>query len=365
MTDLLARLADAVRDARHRGDLRRRVVLSAPAYLETLQPPSRASIPAEDGTTMVTFFPYYRCYAHTLGDPACREFNGRNASAWEAWTRSPWAARPGSLGVCEYWNVSWFKSLPLAFPHVIAADLLAYHDAGVRSFRYMHVPTARWGAWRLNHLVMSQALWSPGFDVDSLLADYAARAYPAAAGPMRDFDAALEAATTDIMAIEVTIGALGSNVPGGRLAAASQPLMPYAHLRPEPDGRGPSSSWPEIRALMRTARSALDRARSAASSPGERARLDEDEARFVYGERTYDLWDACLRLGAAIRGDASVDVRAALADADAAATALRGMSDMVQDAGEHSNARDGLDASHVAAALDAFHRRFDAKPSAR
>jgi len=354
--DLVSRLATAVRAARARGELTRDVVLSGAAYLETLPPPARPADTALAGSMMMTFFPYYRCYAHVLADPQCREFNANSAQPWAGWATSPWRAYRGPLGVCEYWNVSWFKSLPLVFPHVMAADLAAYARAGASLATYMHVPTARWGTWRLHHLVLSEAAWQPGFDVDSLVADYVARAYPATSAPMRRCYAALEAASSNIMAVEVTMGALGSANAGGRLANAVTPVFPNGHLRADATGLG--LSWRDIGSAWRTAAGAVAEARALATTPAERARLDDDAARIAYGADTYALWDACVRLGLAVRGDASIDTRAALAAADSAAARLRAVHDPVHGAGEHADARDGLDASHVEGALAAFHRRF-------
>jgi hypothetical protein len=359
MLDLLERLTAAVRDARRRGDLTRDVTLSGPAYLETMAPPEKPAGARADSASLVTFFPYYRCYFHTLTDSACTEINARIANAWDGWVRSRSRAYTGPLGVCEYWNVSWFKSLPIVIPHVIARDLAAYRDAGVKSFLYMHPLTAAWGSWRLNHLVMSEALWSPGFDVDSLVADYASRAFPSAAPSMKTFYAALETATANIMAIEATIGALGASNPGGRLANPRTALMPFRqHLQAGPSAQGSPPSWVEIMTAIGAARRALDEARSRASLPAERARIEDDAARFTYGERTFELWNAMLALGSATRGDPTIDVRATLAAADSAAAALRAMRDVVRGAGEHSDAKDGLEASHVAPALAEFHRRF-------
>jgi len=159
------------------------------------------------------------------------------------------------------------------------------------------------------------------------------------------------------MAIEATIGALGASNPGGRLLNPATTLMPFRHLRLDA-APGEPPSWPEIMAAMGAARRALDEAGARISSPDQRARWSDDAARFAYGERTFELWDAVLRLGRAVRGDATLDVGAALADADSAAAALRLMRDVVHGAGEHADAVDGLEASHVAPALAEFHRRF-------
>jgi hypothetical protein len=109
---------------------------------------------------------------------------------------------------------------------------------------------------------------------------------------------------------------------------------------------------------MADARAALERAHAAVHDPGARARLADDDARFTYGERTFALYDRLLRLARADRGELDIDVRTALADADSLAAALAGVHDLVQAAGEHANARDGLQASHVAPALAWFHMRF-------
>lgn len=353
MLNLLGRLTATVNSARRRGELTRDVTLSGPAYLETREPSTRAAI-APAGS-VVTFFPYHRCYFHALDDPACTEFNAPLAAAWNGWTRA--SSRP-PLAVCEYWNVSWFQSLPLALPHVIARDLDAYTKAGVRSFMYMHVPTRNWGIWRLDHLVMSEALWSPGFNVDSIVADYTARAYPGSAREMTRYHAALERATSNIMAVVSTMGALGAPNEGGRLVNPDLELLPLSHLQAAPAGPDQPASWVEIRAAFRAARESLDGARSLASSPAERERLDDDASRFTYGERMFDLWDASLRLGSALRGDPNIDVRAALAEADSAAAALRAMRDIVQGAGLHADAANGLEASHVGPALEIFHQRM-------
>jgi hypothetical protein len=226
-------------------------------------------------------------------------------------------------------------------------------------FFYMHAPTSRWGTWRLDHLVLSDQLWSPGGNVDSLIADYCARAYPDAPREMVAFYAAVETASANILALEGSIGALGSGAPQGRLSVRAWPLFPLRHLQLLPSSAAHGApSWTEIVAAMHTARVALDRARAAAREPGERWRLEEDARRFAYGELTFGLYDQLYRLGRADRGETGIDTREALQAADSLAAGLRAIHDLVQVAGAHANAKDGLDASHVAPALDYFHSRF-------
>jgi hypothetical protein len=359
--DLARRLAAAVAEARRRGELSREVVLSAAAYMETIEPPTRP-VPVNADDLMITFYPYYRCYAHALADPGCAELNRRIESAWEGWSRAPGRHYAGPVGVCEYYNVSWFKSLPLVFPHVMARDIADYRAAGARFFCYMHPPTSRWGSWRLDHLVLSESLWSPGVDVDSLLEDYCGRAFPHATREMADFYRALEAASANIFAVELTVGGVFgvAGFPPGRLAARKMRLFVTEHLPYEPRGRDANAApaWLEIVAAMKGARAALDRAQAAARDPGEAARMADDAARFRYGELTFGLYDRLLRLALADRGAAVVDAAGALAEADSIARELRAIRDLVQVAGAHANARDGLEASHVAPALEYFRSRL-------
>jgi uncharacterized protein DUF4838 len=361
--DLTRRLATAVEEARRRGELGREVVLSAAAYLETMEPAARPAPPgAEDRAMLVTFFPYYRCYAHALADTACIEMNQRVAAAWDGWSRAPQRAYAGPLGVCEYYNVSWFKSLPLVFPHVIARDVADYHAAGARLFSYMHVPTSRWGSWRLDHLVLSESLWSPGVNADSLIADYCERAFPHAAREMASFYRALETASANAFAVELTVGGVfgmrGSSA--GRLAAPKTRLLVTEHLPYEPVARSVNAApaWTEIVAAMDSARAALARARRAARAPGELARIADDADRFHYGDLTFALYDRLLTLARADRGAAGVDVAATMAQADSLAEALHTIRDLVHVAGAHADAADGLEASHVGPALEYFHTRW-------
>jgi hypothetical protein len=227
----------------------------------------------------------------------------------------------------------------------------------------MHAPTARWGTWRLDHLVLSEALWRPGFDVDSLVADYCARAYPGARAEMATFYRALEIASSNIFAVELAIGAVFTvpRAPQGRLGVRSMPVFPYMHLPDAPAARprNVAPAWSDLIVAMGNARAAGARARLAARNPSERSRLGDDLRRFAYGECTFRLYDCLFRLARADRGDPDVNTRQALASADSLAGELRAVRDLVQVAGADANARDGLDASHVAPALAYFHARFD------
>jgi len=357
LLDLVARLEAELAQARHDGRLSRDVELSGAAYLETSPPPTRPLPAGFDSTRCaMTYFPYFRCYAHALADPACAELNRARAACYSGWSRAL-----GRIGVCEYYNVSFFKSLPLVFPHVIAEDLRAYARAGTRDFTYMHAPTRLWGTWTLDHAVLARLLWDPFANVDTILARFRRRYYPTTFPQVAAFDAALERASANILPIELGTGAVGtSGTPAGRLTMPGAALFPMRHL-PFDRRHGPpddAPTWVEVTGAMGEARQSLDRALAGCRDPLERARLEDDARRFAYGEATFALYDHLLRT---IERDRAADRGGALRElalADSAARRLEMMRDVVQVAASHANARDGLEASHVGPALAWWHARL-------
>lgn len=337
------------------GMVERPVEISAPAYLETLEPPARFADTLLSAT--VTFFPYFRCYAHALEDPACTEMNQRLARAWKAWRGK--AGRFERLGVCEYYNVGSFKSLPLLFPHVMAADFAAYRRAGASRILYMHAPTRLEGSWALQHALFAVLAWNPHADVDSLIHDFCRRAYPTRSANMRAFYRELETATSNIVALQHAAGVFGSGSAGGRLAETRLPVFPLRHLREHaaPDTLDRAASLDEIDQAMAAARRAIDDAgRDLAGE--EHARIAEVERRFAYGEAVFQLYSSLIRTAAAHRAGDGDGARRAFAVAATAAGRLRGIHDLVQVAASHANAADGLEASGVVTTYDYFARLY-------
>ena len=197
-TDRWLEVAGAVRlavdSARADGRLARSVHVVAPAYLETLAPPTRTHEPAVD----VTFFPYFRCYAHTLADSSCTEINRRLAAAFRGWESAGLI-----LGaVCEYWNVGAFKTLPLVFrTRWRARHGLVRRPA--RRPRRLHARShARVGCWTLDHRLFAQLAWNPHQDPDSLVARFCREYFPASAAAMREHYRQLERASANILALQ-------------------------------------------------------------------------------------------------------------------------------------------------------------------
>jgi hypothetical protein len=87
-------------------------------------------------------------------------------------------------------------------------------------------------------------------------------------------------------------------------------------------------------------------------------RWNDDARRFAYGELTFALWDRMIQLARADHGEPGIDVPRVLADADTLAARLASITDLVQSAGSHANAKNALEATHMASTLAWFHHRF-------
>lgn len=271
------------------------------------------------GRNLVLYAPINRCYAHTMADPACGEFNTRYARALEQWCRE---AKRLPVGMLEYYNVSKFEDLPVLFTRTIGRDIAYYHRLGVRGMSYMHVPQNLWGPRALTQVLYAKLAWRADAPVDAIVTDYLVRRYEQAAGPMRVFYDELEQAYANVTAWRnweehVTVNR--------RLLAwdgVSQPresIFATRHLQPSGGlAIGPKAS---LRYLERAGR-ALQRARSIKVVPAVRRRLEEDGRAFRYGSESFRFYAAMARLhDAEWRGQAEA-ARAAWDEVSALAESL-------------------------------------------
>jgi hypothetical protein len=360
LLELAAEVAARVERSRRSGRLNRPVEISTLAYLETASPPTTARPPGRLGAGFtVVYFPYFRCYAHALADSTCTELNLRHAERYRAWAKAS-AASPGRLGVCEYYNVGAFKSLPLTFPAVMGSDL-AWYGGSATSLSTMHAPVRAWGVWTLNHWLYARLAWDPGTAVDSLMSDFCRGYFPTTGALMREHYRHLETATGNILALQHCAGVYGGQgIPSGRLAQASLPLFPLRHLQASEShpATDDAPDLDQIEAAMLAARQALDRARQGVREPTEARRLADEEGRFAYGEAVFQLYAALIRTAErhrALDGDAA---RRAFAAAQQAAQRLREVRDLVQVSASHANAADGLEASGVRTTYEFFRRLY-------
>jgi len=111
-------------------------------------------------------------------------------------------------------------------------------------------------------------------------------------------------------------------------------------------------------AAMQRARTEIDAALLECADATEQARLIEDERRFAYGEAMFLLYYHLVRLTMFHNRHDERLARQEFIHAERVAERLRGVTDLVDVASSHANAKDGLDASQVVAAYDFFKKKY-------
>lgn len=292
MADLIREgLKQALADGRLRRDIKVKFLIYSSAGV--IDPPTRPLPKDFDyNGIMGTFFPIYRCYVHDLDDPACTEFNKRYFDYLNAWRTSPYYK--GKFMVGEYYNISYFRDLPILFTRTMEHDVRFYYESGARAMHYMHVPMGNWGPRTLTNFQFARMLWDPATDIPSMKEEYFRERYEAASNPMRDFYASLEKAMLNVPEYLATPGE-EENL-GGRLRAfangTTKDIFPYRHLRlsgdhPPPDD-GPSIE-DSIAELGRAER-LVDQALEVPVSDRALGCIHEDEALFRYADATVRLY---------------------------------------------------------------------------
>ena len=371
-TDRLMAVIDAtlkaLQQARREGRLKRRVQVVSLAYHETLPAPQKP-LPADfdyDDCAM-TFFPIERCFAHSFADPSCTEINADLLTKYEGWTKGPGRNYTGSIFIGEYYNVSSFKSLPLVFTHVMAADIPWYFQNGARHFHYMHTLTQNWGTWTVNQALMARLLWNTHANADQFLEDYFRLYYPTTAAVTRQFYAELETASANSKALKHYVGTpAGQFTLRARLSKDKLPLFSLEHLHYEPYHPllNDAPDLVEIADAVNHARIEIDRALLTCTDATERSRLQEDEHRFAYGEAIYQLYFHLIRTAMFHRQGQKADAARELAVVRELGAKLRTMVDVVQFAGLHASATDGYEASQAEQYIEYF-QKIDGTPAAK
>jgi hypothetical protein len=344
------------------GRLKREVEISTLAYHETLPPPSKP-LPADFDYThcSVTYFPIERCFVHPLADPACTEINRKLQEDFRGWTIGQGRNYTGSIFIGEYYNVSSFKSLPLLFPRIMAADIPWYYRNGARHFHYMHTPKQLWGTWTLNQYLMARLLWDVEANADNVLDEYFAWFYPTTSSATREFYRELEYASANSKAYKHYVGAKGKRwTLAGAIQNSKGPMFSLEHLQYDPHhtmlNDGPSLV--EIVEAMHRARGHLDESLRTCRDAAEKARLAEDERRFAYGEAMIEFYYRMVRTAIHQRENNDAQARGEFALARQAAEKLEQIIDLVQVSSTHANAKNGLDASGLGRAYKSFQQRY-------
>ncbi len=292
MTDFIREgLKQALAEGRLRRDIKVKFLIYSSAGV--IEPPTKPLPKTFDyDGIMGTFFPIYRCYVHDLDDPACTEFNQKYFQYLNAWRTSPFYK--GKFMIGEYYNISYFRDLPILFTRTIEHDIRFYYESGARAMHYMHVPMGNWGPRTLTNYQFARMLWEPATDIVAMKEDYFRARYEGAEALMSAFYASLERAMVNVPEYLATPGE-EENL-GGRLRALAdgqtKNLFPYRHLRlsgehPPPDD-GPSIE-DSVHELDTTGR-LMDQALAVKVSARARGCLLEDEALFRYGDATVRLY---------------------------------------------------------------------------
>lgn len=309
------------------------------------------------GRNLVLYAPINRCYAHTMADPACGEFNTRYAQALEQWCRE---AKRLPVGMLEYYNVSKFEDLPVLFTRTIGRDIAYYHRVGVRGMSYMHVPVALWGPRALTQVLYAKLSWQPNASVAEIVTDYLQRRYSGAADLMRRFYDELEQAYANMTAWRnweehVTVNR--------RLLAWDGQTRPkesiFATRHLQPTGGlaiGPQAS---LRHFERAGR-ALKRARAMKVAPAVRRRLAEDARAFRYGDESFRFYWAMARLHDAEWQGRKAEVRSAWREVAALAESLDSyyVPFAYDYTGPGVSAKTGLDRTQLQPLVETLRGRF-------
>ena len=345
-----------IAQARRQNRLHRNVEITACAYLETLAPPTR-KLPMDFDyqNFSVTFFPIHRCYVHAMNDPQCTDINQHIVQDYHKWTIDPNRFYRGSLFIGEYYNLSYFKSLPLLFTASMAADIPFYYETGIRHFNYMHTPTRLWGTWTLNQYLLARLLWNPAADVSALQEEFFRLYYPTTFSETKTFYALLEQATLNIRAYNQYVS-FGGTPPAPRVRPADH--LKYDRHTPALND-GPDVV--EIVESMRLARKSLDAALMQCEDDTERQRLLEDDLRFSYGEAMFSYIYYLTRTVMAHQSGRRDLAAREFEKVRQIAQTLRAVKEPVHVASSHANSEDGFEATRLQKAYEFFKNEYGAE----
>jgi len=365
--DLQHVVLNKIREARKQGRLQRDVQLVSLAYHETLVPPSH---PLPDNfdyeNFSLTFFPIERCYVHTLTDPTCTEINEPILRDYNSWTQGERRFYKGSLFIGEYYNVSYFQTLPLLFTRMMKTDIPMYYNTGARHFHYMHTPTRLWGTWTLNQYLLSQLLWNVNVNADVVVDGYFKKYYPTTTEITREFYHHLELATANFKPFKQYAGIgkysirrqLKELLKNEKAEIFSLDHLHYEAFHPTlNDGLDVVEMYDEFQ----QARKYLDQAMLLCNDSLEQQRLLEDERRFAYGEDMMEFHYHIIRTALFHQQHKTEMARREFKAVVTYAGKLKGITDLVQVMSIGSGINNGYDATYLAPVYDYFNEIYGTK----
>lgn len=367
-TDRILKLQHQVRQgidkARAEGRLNRDVILTAPAYLETRVPPSRALPKGFDYKhNIMTFFPIERCYAHALNDKSCTEINHHHFTDMNHWMSGEDRFYKGTLFLGEYYNISLLASLPMVFSKVMSEDLPFYYQAGIRHMHYMHAETINWGTMLLTNYQFSKMLWNPSVDVNALMFELYEKFYgEKSAQAMQSFYYHLELAMSSMKTIRWAGKSLSESYSlDDRLKKDKAELFTTQHLQyaatssEENDGR----DILQMVADIKQAREFLNKAKSLVDGNKYRLRIQEVEKRFAYGETIIDFYNHLLKMHIAHHAGEFKSAKLAFDKTALLVDKLKAMTDVIQVVGGTLKAGDGFTATFNKETFERYKKLYE------
>jgi len=160
------------------------LLLKSIAYHKYVAPPLDRTLALKDNSVIQMC--RFMCHNHALSNPDCPY----NRAYHEYLTG--WRQIAAHVALYEYYyKVSWLE-LPWPIVHTLRKDIPHFHELGLFGAATQYAEN--FGSNGLVYYVAARLLWDPALDVDALLEDFYAKFYAEAAGPMKEYYEALEAA---------------------------------------------------------------------------------------------------------------------------------------------------------------------------
>jgi hypothetical protein len=346
---------------RREGKLNRRIEVSANAYHATIDPPARPLPEDYDyKNSSLTFFPIGRCFAHPFADPSCTEINQWQLRAYQRWTFGENRNYKGPVFIGEYYNVSAFKSLPLIFTKIMAADIPWYYNNGARQFNYMHTPDTMWGTWTLNQYLLGRLLWDVNINPERVIDEYFTSCFPTTCSTTRKYYQQLEVASANSKILKhyvETDSVKRYTLAGGFLKGE---LFPHQHMQYH-EHHPVLNDGPDVTEMMNAmdmAKHFIEQSLIECNDRSEQARLIEDKNIFDYGYATYRYIYHMIRTSIFHRKGDKLMASMEFKIVEKYAGELEKMVDVVRISSDHSNALNGLDATRSVPAFNEFKKLY-------
>ncbi|MDQ3674202.1 MAG: DUF4838 domain-containing protein, partial [Gemmatimonadota bacterium] len=165
-----AKLVVAVHEAIGRARIPVRVEMIA--YADTRSVPLETRLPRD---VLVDFCPIGQNFDFQIDDPRGKN-NAQYVAELHEWRRS----FSGDIGLYSYYRRYAWISLPVILPRYIQHDLQWYASLPLQGVSTYAEP-GDWFTYEVNHFALAKLAWNPRTNADSLLGEYAAARYGAAA----------------------------------------------------------------------------------------------------------------------------------------------------------------------------------------